>query len=164
MVSQRRREARKYIAQNRAATFHYVISDTYEAGIVLRGSEVKSLRDGKADISEAFATIERGEVWLRQMYVASFFAARAFPHAERGVRKLLLHAREIRALERSVSREGYTLVPLDLHFTDGRVKVTLGLGRGKKDHDKRAALIERTAARETVEAIRARRDRGHGRS
>jgi len=157
MSSDRRRDAKKYIAQNRAATFHYEIHERFEAGIVLRGSEVKSLREGRADISEAFASIERGEVWLRQMYVASFFAARAFPHAERGARKLLLHAKEIAKLDRAVSREGFTLVPLDLYFKDGFVKATLGLGRGKKAHDKRATLRERTAERETVEAVRARR-------
>jgi len=156
----RRKGAQKYIAQNRAASFHYEISDEYEAGIVLRGSEVKSLREGRVDISEAYAVIERGEVWLRQMYIASFFAARAFPHAERGVRKLLLHAREIRQIDRAVSREGNTLVPLDLHFKDGRVKVTLGLGRGKKAHDKRATLVEKTAVREALEAVRTRRDEG----
>ncbi len=154
-----RHVAEKFIARNRAATFHYDISEKYEAGIVLKGSEVKSLREGRADISEAFATIERGEVWLRQMYVASYFAARAFPHAERGVRKLLLHAREIRALDRAVSREGYTLIPLDLYFKDGRVKATLGLGRGKKVHDKRATLVEKAAVRETLDEVRARRDK-----
>jgi SsrA-binding protein len=143
-----RKDAQKYIARNRAATFHYVFSEKYEAGIVLRGSEVKSLRDGRAHLTEAYASIDRGEVWLRQMHIASFFAARAFPHVEKGARKLLLHAKEIRHLERAVLREGYTLVPLDLYFKDGRVKVTLGLGRGKKSHDKRRILAEKTAARE----------------
>lgn len=157
-----RKEARKFIAQNRAATFHYEISERYEAGIVLRGSEVKSLREGRASLVDAYASVDHGEVWLRQMHIAPFFAARAFPHAERSARKLLLHAREIRHLERAVSREGYTLVPLDLYFKDGRVKVTLGLGRGKKAHDKRATLAAKTAEREALEAIRARRDGGHG--
>jgi SsrA-binding protein len=149
----------KFIAQNRAATFHYVISERYEAGIVLRGSEVKSLRDGGAHLTEAYASVENGEVWLRQLHIASFFAARAFPHAERGARKLLLHAKEIRHLERAVLREGYTLVPLNLYFKEGRVKVTLGLARGKKAHDKRAAIAARTETREALEAIRARRGR-----
>jgi SsrA-binding protein len=158
-MDRRRLEAQKYIAQNRAATFHYDVIERYEAGIVLHGSEVKSLRAGQADISEAYATVERGEVWLRQMYVASFFAARAFPHAERGARKLLLHAREIRQLERAILRERYTLIPLDLYFREGWVKVTLGVGRGKKAHDKRAALVERTIERETIADIRAHRDR-----
>lgn len=139
---------RRFVAQNRAATFHYEISERYEAGIVLRGSEVKALRDGRASLVEAWAAVERGEVWLKQMHVGAYAAARAFPHAERGERKLLLHAKEIRHLERAVLREGFTLVPLDLYFKDGRVKVTLGLGRGKKDHDKRRALAEKTALRE----------------
>jgi SsrA-binding protein len=150
-----RKDAQKFIAQNRAATFHYTVSERYEAGIVLRGSEVKSLRDGRASLVDAYASVDNGEVWLRQMHIASFFAARAFPHVERGARKLLLHAKEIRHLERAVLREGYTLVPLNLYFKEGRVKVTLGLGRGKKAHDKRAAISERTAAREALEAIRA---------
>lgn len=158
-VTSARKEAQRFIAQNRAATFHYVVSERYEAGIVLRGSEVKSLREGRVDLSEAYASVERGEVWLRQMNIAAFFAARAFPHAERGVRKLLLHAKEIRHLERAVLREGYTLLPLDLHFKDGRVKVTLGLARGKKAYDKRATIASRTEAREALEQVRLHRDR-----
>ena len=153
-----RAAARRFIAQNRAAGFHYEISARYEAGIVLRGSEVKSLRDGRVQLSEAYASVDGGEVWLRQMHIASFFAARAFPPVERAPRKLLLHAKEIRELERSVSREGHALIPLELYFKDGRVKVTLGVGRGRKAHDKRAVLAEKTAAREALEAVRARRD------
>jgi SsrA-binding protein len=153
-----RKDAQKFIAQNRAAPFHYDISERYEAGIVLRGSEVKSLREGRANLTEAYAAVENGELWLRQMHIASFSAARAFPHAEKGARKLLLHAKEIHYLERAVSREGYTVVPLNLYFKDGWVKVTLGLGRGKKAHDKRAALAEKTETREALEALRARRD------
>lgn len=153
-----RKDAQKYIAQNRAATFHYAITERYEAGIVLRGSEVKSLRDGRAHLTEAYATVDNGEVWLRQMHISFFAHARAFPHVEKGARKLLLHAKEIRHLERAVLREGYTLIPLDLYFKEGRVKVTLGLGRGKKAHDKRAVLAEKTATLEALEAVRARRD------
>lgn len=155
----RRKEAQSYIARNRAALFHYEISERFEAGIVLRGSEVKSLREGRAQLTDAYAAVERGEVWLRQMHVAGYAAARAFPHAEKGARKLLLHAKEIRYLERAVMREGYTLVPLDLYFKDGWVKVTLGLGRGKKAHDKRAALAAKTEEREALQEVRARRDR-----
>lgn len=156
-MSSGRPETEKFIAQNRAATFHYEISERYEAGIVLRGSEVKSLREGRAHLTEAFAAIENGEVWLKQMHIASFFAARAFPHAEYGQRKLLLHAKEIRHLERAVMREGYALVPLNLYFKHGRVKVTLGLGRGRKVHDKRAVIAARTEKREALEQIAARR-------
>jgi SsrA-binding protein len=153
-----RKDAQHFIARNRAATFHYVISERYEAGIVLRGSEVKSLREGHAHLTEAYASVDNGEVWLKQLHIASFLQARAFPHDERGARKLLLHAKEIRHLERAVRREGYTLVPLDLYFKDGRVKVTLGLGRGRKDHDKRAVIAERTETREAIQMLRARRD------
>ena len=159
-MGDRRKEAQKLIAQNRAASFHYDIEERYEAGIVLKGSEVKSIREGGVHLTEAYASIERGEVWLRQMHIASFFAARAFPHAERGARKLLLHAKEIRHLERAVEREGYTLVPLNLYFKEGRVKVTLGLGRGRKAHDKRAVIRERTETREALEMVRAHERRG----
>jgi SsrA-binding protein len=153
------RDSRRFIAQNRAAAFHYTITDRYEAGVVLRGSEVKSIRDGGVQLKEAYASIENGEVWLRQLHIASFFAARAFPHAEYGARKLLLHKKEIRHLSRAVLREGYTLVPLDLHFKNGWVKVTLGVARGKKAHDKRAAIAERTETREALEQMRARQRR-----
>lgn len=150
----RRREAQKFIAQNRAATFHYDISERYEAGIVLRGSEVKSLRDGRVHLKDAFASIQNGEVWLEQLHISAYVSAHAFPHVVRGARKLLLHAKEIRHLERLVMREGYTLVPLDLYFKEGRVKVTIAVARGKKAHDKRAALAERTETREALEMMR----------
>jgi SsrA-binding protein len=162
MGGKAKKEEPGVIARNRAATFHYEIAERYEAGIVLRGSEVKSLREGRVQIHEAYAAIENGEVWLRQMHIASFFAARAFPHVERGARKLLLHAREIRALERAVLREGYTLVPLDLHFTNGRVKVTLGVGRGRKQYDKRAVIAARTEARDAREGEGPLTTRGRG--
>lgn len=155
----RRQEEQKFIVQNRAATFHYEISERYEAGLVLRGSEVKSLRDGRASLAEAYAAVENGEVWLKQMHIASFFAARAFPHSEHGSRKLLLHAKEIRALERASAREGYTLVPLALYFKDGWVKCQIGVGRGRKAHDKRSVIRERTEEREAQEAMRARNRR-----
>lgn len=154
-----RKAAQRYITQNRAALHHYEISERYEAGIVLRGSEVKSLREGRAQLTEAYAAVERGEVWLRQMHIAGYAMARAFPHAENGARKLLLHAKEIRHLERAVLREGYTLIPLDLYFKEGRVKVTLGLGRGKKAHDKRATLAAKTEEREALQELRARNKR-----
>lgn len=158
MTRAKRKEAERFIAQNRAATFHYAISERYEAGIVLRGSEVKSLRDGRVHLTEAYASIDNGEVWLHQMHIASFFAARAFPHVEKGARKLLLHAKEISHLQRAVLREGYTLIPLNLYFKEGRVKVTLGLGRGKKEHDKRRILAAKTEAMEADDAVRARRE------
>lgn len=155
----RRKTAQRYITQNRAALFHYDITERFEAGIVLRGSEVKSLREGRAQLTDAYASVERGEVWLRQMHIADYAAARAFPHAEKGARKLLLHAKEIRHLERAVLREGYTLIPLDLYFKEGWVKVTIGLGRGKKAHDKRATLAAKTEEREALQELRARSKR-----
>jgi SsrA-binding protein len=159
VVSQdRRKEAQKFIVQNRAATFHYSIEERFEGGLVLVGSEVKSLREGRVDLSDAYAALERGEVWLKQAYIAPFKAANAFPHEVRGARKVLLHAHEVRSLEKALTREGFTLVPLDLYFKDGRVKVTLGLGKGKKTHDKRAALAKKTEDREAQQAVKAGRD------
>jgi SsrA-binding protein len=152
-MNAKRNEAQTFIARNRAAEFHYVVSERYEAGIVLRGSEVKSLREGRVQLNEAYATVDNGEVWIRQMHIASFFAARAFPHAERGARKLLLHAKEIRHLARAVLHEGCTLIPLNLYFKGGRVKVTLGLARGRKQYDKRAVIAARTEAREAREGF-----------
>jgi SsrA-binding protein len=150
----RRQPDPNVIVRNRAAAFHYEITEKLEAGIVLKGSEVKSLRAGGASLVEAYATIERGEAWIKQMHIAACVSARAFPHAEFGTRKLLLHAKEIQHLERAVMREGYTLVPLDLYFKNGRVKVTLGVGRGRKSHDKRAIIRERTEMREALQAMR----------
>jgi len=158
-MSRRQQGDPNVITKNRAATFHYEISDQYEAGIVLRGSEVKSLREGRVHLTDAFATVERGEVWLRHLHIAPFFQARAFPHQERSPRKLLLHAREIQEIERAILREGYTLIPLDLHFSNGRVKVKLGVGRGKKAHDKRATIDERTEEREALQELRERQRR-----
>lgn len=159
-MNERKQSGEHVITRNRAATFHYELSDRYEAGIVLRGSEVKSLREGRVHLTDAYAVVERGEVWLRNMHIASFLHARAFPHDERSARKLLLHASEIRQIERAIMREGYTLVPLDLHFKNGHVKVALGVGRGKKVHDKRAAIAERTEEREALQELRARQRRG----
>ena len=157
-MAARHREKGQVVARNRAATFHYTIEERFEAGLVLRGSEVKSLREGRVNLTEAYASVERGEAWIKQLVIASYVAARAFPHAEHGARKLLLHAREIRALERASLREGYTLVPLAIYFDHGWAKVTIGVARGRKDHDKRAVLAARTAEREALAAMREHRD------
>jgi SsrA-binding protein len=125
------------------------------------GSEVKSMRAGKVELVDAYAAIERGECWLRQMYVAPFEQASAFPHEPRRARKVLVKASEIARMDRAVSREGMTLVPMRLYFKGGRVKVELGLARGKKTHDKRASIAEKTADREARAAMgRARKERG----
>lgn len=143
----------KIVTKNRRATFDYEIDDTFEAGLVLLGSEVKSLRGGKCELVDAYAQVERGEAWLKQMYIAPFERAVAFPHEPRRARKLLLHAREIERIDRATSREGYTLVPLRVYFKDGRCKVELGLAKGKKVHDKRADMARKTADREAKAAV-----------
>lgn len=151
----------KVLVQNRRATFDYAVEDRFEAGVVLVGSEVKSLRAGRVELVDAFATVERGELWLKQMYIAPFEQAAAFPHDPRRARKLLVHTSEITKIDRAVSREGMTLVPLRVYFKRGRVKVELGLARGKKVHDKRADIARKTADREALAAMgRARKERG----
>jgi SsrA-binding protein len=151
----------KIIVTNRRATFDYEIEERFEGGLVLVGSEVKSMRAGKVELVDAYAAIERGECWLRQMYVAPFEQASAFPHEPRRARKVLVKASEIARMDRAVSREGMTLVPMRLYFKGGRVKVELGLARGKKTHDKRASIAEKTADREARAAMgRARKERG----
>ncbi len=151
----------KVIVTNRRATFDYAIEERFEGGLVLVGSEVKSMRAGKVEIVDAFATVERGELWLKQLYSAPFEMASAFPHEPRRARKVLVHANEIARIDRAVSREGMTLVPLRLYFRKGRVKVELGLAKGKKTHDKRADIARKTAEREARAAMgRARKERG----
>jgi SsrA-binding protein len=145
------------VVKNRRAQFDYEIVDNYEAGLVLTGSEVKSMRAGKVDVSDAYVSVERGEAWLRQMFVAPFEQANAFPHEPRRARKLLLHAREVGAIEQALARGGATAVPLRLYFKRGRLKVAIGVGFGKKKHDKRADIAKRDAERETRAAIRGAR-------
>ena len=155
-------EDEKLVVQNRRASFDYAIEETYEGGLVLQGSEVKSMRAGKVDIVDAFAAVEGGEMWLKQLYVAPFEQASAFPHEPRRPRKVLLHAREIAQMGKEVARGGYTLVPLRIYFKRGRVKVLLGLGKGKKIHDKRADMAERDANREARAAMGRRVKGGEG--
>jgi SsrA-binding protein len=151
----------KVIVHNRRASFDYAVEERFEGGLVLVGSEVKSMRAGKVELVDAYATVERGELWLKQMYIAPFEQASAFPHEPRRSRKVLVHASEIARIDRAVSREGMTLVPLRLYFRRGRVKVELGLAKGKKTHDKRADIARKTADREARAAMgRARKERG----
>lgn len=148
----------KPVCQNRKAFHDYFIDETYEAGIVLVGSEVKSLRQGKASIKEAHARVERGEVWLYDMYIAPYEqGVAAYAPGERRKRKLLLRKDEIRHLVGKVREKGYTLVPLRVYFKGPYAKVQLGLARGKKKYDKRAAIAEREAAREIARARHPRR-------
>ena len=142
------------IVKNRRALFDYEIDERYEAGLCLVGSEVKSMRDGKVDVTDAYVSIEKGEAWLRQMFIGPLAQARAFPHEARRARKLLLHGREIQAIHEALARGGSTAVPLSLYFKNGRVKVEIGVGRGKKHFDKRATIAKRDADREARQATR----------
>ncbi|HEY8042023.1 MAG TPA: SsrA-binding protein SmpB [Polyangiaceae bacterium] len=144
------------IVKNRRALFDYDIADRYEAGIALVGSEVKSMRAGKVDVADAYVAVESGQAWLKQMFVAPFQQASAFPHETRRSRKLLMHTREIGEIDKALSREGATAVPLRLYFKNGRVKVEIGVGKGKKHYDKRADIAKRDADREARQVARQR--------
>jgi SsrA-binding protein len=131
-------------AQNRKARHDYHIVETLEAGLMLKGPEVKSLREGRASIGEAYAAEEHGELWLRNAYIPEYSGASTFGHEPRGARKLLVHRRELSKLLNAVSRKGMTLVPLKIYFTDrGIAKVLIGIGEGKRQHDKRQTSKER---------------------
>jgi SsrA-binding protein len=147
----------KLIAKNRRASFDYELGERYEAGLVLIGSEVKTLRATAADLSGAFCTIERGEAFLHGVNIPELVGA-AFGHAAKRTRKLLLHSSEIDAIRRATEREGMTVVATRLYFKEGRVKVELALARGKKSHDKRESVKTEEATREARAAMaRARR-------
>lgn len=151
----------KVIVVNRRATFDYHIEEKFEGGLVLMGSEVKSMRAGTIEIVDAFAAVENGELWLKQLYIAPFTMAKAFPHEPRRPRKVLVKGSEISRIDRAVSREGMTLIPLRLYFKRGRVKVELGLAKGKKTHDKRHDIKRKDADREARAVMgRARKERG----
>lgn len=148
----------RYVVQNRKARHAYAIEDTFEAGIALTGSEVKSLRGGKASISESYAAGRDGELFLFNAHIPEFVQAGRFNHEPRRVRKLLMKRREINRLTGSVQREGMTLVPLAIYFNDhGRAKVELALARGKHHYDKRAAVKQRDWK---IEKARLLRDKG----
>lgn len=145
----------KVVAENRRARFNYEIGETFEAGIVLTGSEVKSLRSGKATIAESYADTKGGELWLVNANIPEYLQAARFNHSPKRPRKLLLHEREIAKLASGVEREGMTIVPLKLYFNErGRAKVELALARGKKLHDKRATERKRSWEREKGRLMR----------
>jgi len=137
------------IAQNKKARHDYHIEDTYEAGMVLQGTEVKSLREGRATITDGFVDIDRGEAWLHGVHIPEYLNGTWTNHSARRKRKLLLHRGEIEKIERKVSEKGLTVVPLALYFLDGRAKIEIGVAKGKKAWDKRQSIAERTARRET---------------
>jgi SsrA-binding protein len=145
----------KIVAENRRARYNYAIEDDLEAGIVLEGSEVKSLRAGKANIAESYATVEGGELWLINSYIPPYAQARTFGHEERRRRKLLVNKRELARLWASIGREGMTLVPLKLYFNEkGRAKLQLGIARGKKTVDKRETEKKRDWQRQKARLLR----------
>jgi SsrA-binding protein len=144
------------IARNKRARFDYHIVETWEAGLVLKGTEVKSLRAGKAQVGDAYGIVKDGELYLLNLHIAPYERGNYNNHEPARTRKLLLHRREIRRLIGAVERQGLTLVPLDLYFRKGVAKVTLGLGKGKRLHDKRATERERDAEREMARERRPR--------
>ena len=146
----------KNICVNRQARFNYFIDETYEAGLVLVGSEVKSLRDGKANLVDSYARIQKGEAFLINAHVSAYPGANQFNHDPTRARKLLLHQREIERLTGKTKERGFTLIPLRLYFKNGKAKVELGLARGKKLYDKRETLRRKVAEREVERAIKAR--------
>lgn len=156
MAETKEKEERDSIARNKRARHDYHILDTWEAGLVLTGSEVKSLRNGKANISDAYAIVRDGEVQLLNLHIAPYEQASFFNHEPTRTRKLLLHKREIRKLIGSVERQGLTLIPLELYFRRGKAKVMIALGKGKKLHDKRADERRKDDEREMQRAVRAR--------
>ncbi len=135
---------------NRRARFDYFIEDTYEAGIVLKGTEIKSIRGGKASINDSYAIIRNSEVFLVNMFIAHYKEGNIFNHEEKRSRKLLLHKSEIKKLDNKLKLEGYTLIPLKLYFVRGKAKIELGLCKGKKNYDKRESIKERDLKRETA--------------
>jgi SsrA-binding protein len=152
-----REQGQKVIARNRRAYHDYSIEDTYEAGLALTGTEVKSLRLGRASLADGFVLISDGEAWLHNVHIPEYIQGTWTNHTPRRIRKLLLHRREIDKISAQVNEQGLTLVPLSLYFKDGKVKVEIGVARGKRTYDKRQALAKRDAAREMERALRRRR-------
>lgn len=141
-------DGRKVIAENRKARFDYFIEDTYECGIVLEGTEVKSVKNGNISFPDAFAEITNGEVWVKNFHISEYSFSSIFNHDPDRPKKLLLHAEEIKRLTRRVDEKGCTLIPLEFYLKNGRVKVTLGVCKGKKMYDKRATIKDRDVQRD----------------
>lgn len=148
------RKARVSVARNPRATHDYHLLETWETGIVLTGTEVKSLRHGKASIKEAYATVRNGEVWLEGMHITPYEQGNRWNPEPVRSRKLLMHRREIQRLIGGVEQKGLTLIPLEVYFSRGKAKISLALGRGKKHHDRREDLKQRVAAREMARAMK----------
>jgi len=152
-----RERGRKLIAQNKKARHDYSIEDVYEAGIVLVGTEVKSLRAGRATLSDGYATLDDGEIWLRGVHIPEYTQGTWTNHEPRRARKLLLRKDEIRRIAGKVKDSGITLVPLSIYFNDGYAKVEIAVARGRRAYDKRQAIAERESKRETEREVGRRR-------
>ncbi len=155
-----REQGRKVVASNRKARHDYTIEDTVEAGIVLTGTEVKSLRQGRASLVDGYAYIDGGEAFLDAVHIPEYNQGTWTNHPPRRTRKLLLHKQQILKLSSRVKEGGYTLVPLSLYFSDGKAKVELAVAKGKREYDKRHALRERQDRREAERAMSTRRNLG----
>lgn len=155
MAKKAKEPPRKVIADNRKARYHYLIEDTIEAGLMLTGTEVKALREGKANIAESYASDEDGEIWLINCNIPEYLKANRFNHEPRRRRKLLLNRREIEKLRNGISRQGMTIVPLKLYFNDrGIAKLQIALAKGKKVHDKRETEKNRDWQRDKARIMR----------
>lgn len=150
---------RKVVATNRKARHDYEVLDTYEAGIALMGTEVKSLREGHANMSDAFCTFYNDELWMEQVNIPEYSQGSWTNHSSRRRRKLLLHRAELIKISHKIRESGFTIVPLQLYFVDGRAKVEIGVARGKKEYDKRQSLREAQDKREAQRVLRARNKR-----
>jgi SsrA-binding protein len=150
------KDDKQSVARNKRARHDYEILDTWEAGLVLTGTEVKSLRDGKANLADSYAVVNGGEVFLLNLHIAPYEQGNQFNHEPTRTRKLLLHRKEIRRMIGAVERQGLTLIALELYFRRGKAKVAIALGKGKKQHDKREDIKQRDAARELARIARVR--------
>lgn len=148
----------KLIAQNKKARFNYSIEDTYECGIELQGTEVKSFKNGNISFPDAFAEIIKNEVWVKNLHISEYSFSSIFNHNPDRPKKLLLHKEEIKRLDRKVQEKGFTLIPLDFYLKNGRVKVKLGVCKGKKQFDKRADIKERDVKRDMQREFRKKLD------
>jgi SsrA-binding protein len=151
-----REQARRVIAENRKARHDYHVLETWETGVALLGTEVKAIREGRVNLRDSYARLENGEAWLLNVHISSYSHRGYADHAEMRQRKLLMHRHEIRKLVGRTKEKGLTLVPLEMYFKNGRVKVLLALAKGKQLHDKRETIKRREADRETRAAVKAR--------
>ena len=140
--------------KNKRANYDYEIEETYEAGIVLTGTEIKSIRDGKAQLKDSYAIVKNGEVFILNMHISPYDKGNIFNHEETRTRKLLLNKKEIYKIRDSIDREGYTLIPVKLYFKGNRAKILLGIARGKKTYDKREALKKKDMQREIEKQLK----------